>query len=143
MPAPEPSTESIIYQLDEQHLQQLHELYQNEWWTKGRSLEATRKCISHSQIRIGILNNSGDLIGFARVLTDFTFKALIFDVIVAPAYRDQGLGDKLVSLILNHEQLREVRSFELYCLPELMPFYVRHGFSDEVGAIKLMRRMNP
>ena len=137
------TTARIVYGLDEPHIQQLHALYQNEWWTKGRTLEDTRKCVNHSQICIGLLNEHQDLIGFARVLTDFTFKALIFDVIVASEHRNKGLGDQLVSLILNHQQLRDVRSFELYCLPEMIPFYVRYGFSDDVGLIKLMRRVQP
>jgi ribosomal protein S18 acetylase RimI-like enzyme len=89
------------------------------------------------------VSGTHSLIGFARVLTDFTFKALIFDVIVNPDYRGLGLGDRLVSLIVSHPRLKSVASFELYCLPELIPFYERHGFGDDVGGIRLMRRTNP
>jgi GNAT superfamily N-acetyltransferase len=129
-----------IAELSDGHLNQLCALYQNEWWTKGRSLEATRACVRGSQLCVGLVTPADELVAFARVLTDFTFKALIFDVIVAPEFRDAGLGDRIMSIILGHEQLQGVKSFELYCLPELMPFYERHGFSDEVGAIRLMRR---
>lgn len=65
---------------------------------------------------------------FARVLSDFTFKAMIFDVIVAGQHRGQGLGQALVGRILNHEKLKRVKSFELYCPDRLVPFYEKLGF---------------
>jgi GNAT superfamily N-acetyltransferase len=130
-----------IGQLSERHLEQLHALYQNEWWSKGRSLEATRAGVLGSQLCVGLVTPADELAAFARVLSDFTFKALIFDVIVAPEHRQAGLGDEVMSRIVGHERLQGVKSFELYCLPEMMPFYHRHGFSEEVGAIRLMRRM--
>jgi hypothetical protein len=36
--------------------------------------------------------------------------------------------------------LRDVASIELVCQPELMPFYRRWGFSEQVGRSRLMRR---
>lgn len=128
--------------LTEGQLRDLHALYRNEWWTNQRSYEETRKkVVDGSQICLGLRIPTGKLVGFSRVLTDYIFKALIFDVIVAQQYRGLGLGDKLVSLIAEHERLRDVKTFELYCLPKLVPFYERHGFSDDVGKIRLMRRV--
>ena len=129
----------FIYELDEGQIKDLHTLYQREWWTKGRSLIDTKACVEGSQICIGIVDVSGRLQGFSRVLTDYTFKALVFDVIVSEACRGTGLGDKLMALVMNHEQLTHVKHFELYCLPELYAFYKRWGFSSDVGDITLMR----
>ena len=132
-----------VYELDETGIAQLHALFLGEWWTADRSLEETRRCVEGSQIRIGLTDDTGDLIGFVRVITDFTFKALVFDVIVADAHRGKGLGDHLVELVLEHPDLARVRHFELYCLPEIGPFYERLGFSTEVGGVRLMRRDGP
>jgi GNAT superfamily N-acetyltransferase len=134
---------TVLSRLSEWHIVQLHELYQREWWSKGRSLDATRRGVKGSQVVVGLVNGSNELVAFARVLTDYTFKALIFDVIVADASRNQQLGRKLMNLVTGHEALREVRHFELYCLPELVGFYVPHGFSTDVGNIVLMRRVCP
>ncbi|MCU4676567.1 GNAT family N-acetyltransferase [Catenovulum sp. 2E275] len=98
--------------------------------------------ISGSQICVAVVDVHGRLNGFARVLTDFTFKALIFDLIVAPDQRKTGLGNKLINLIKEHEKLKSVKCFELYCLPELEPFYINHGFTTDVDNIKLMRYAN-
>ena len=130
----------IVHQLGEARIAQLHAFFAREWWTVGRSLYETRRCVEGSQVRIGLLDDAGDLIGFARVVTDYTFKALIFDVIVAEAHRGNGLGDRLVELVLEHPDLGRVRHFGLYCLPGVAPFYERHGFSTEVGGVRLMRR---
>jgi predicted GNAT family N-acyltransferase len=81
-------------------------------------------------------------LGFSRVLTDYIFKALIFDVIVSEDKRGQGLGHQLLSLIKNHGQLKSVKHFELYCVPEMFAFYEKHGFTTNIGEIKLMRLVN-
>lgn len=131
-----------IYQLSDKHIAQLHQLYQKEWWTKARTLEDTRKCVANSQLCIALVDAQDDLIGFARVLTDFTFKALIFDVIVREDQRGKGLGDKLMGLIKSHDKLSGVRHFELYCLPDMKDFYAKHGFTTEVCGVQLMRYDN-
>ena len=51
-----------------------------------------------------------------------------------------GLTDDTGNLILAHPDLARVRHFELYCRPDVGPFYERHGFSTEVGGVRLMRR---
>lgn len=137
MPGP---TMYIVHEIHENHIAQLHAFYQREWWSAGRSLEETRRCVEGSQLCIGLIDDTGDLIGFVRIISDFTFKALIFDLIVAESHRGKGLGDHLIELVLTHPGLANVRHFELYCLPELGGFYERHGFSTEVGGMRLMRR---
>ena len=133
---------NIVEQLTEQQIIQLHELYSHEWWSDSRTLEQTKSCVAGSQIIIGITEISGDLIGFTRVLTDYTFKALMFDVIIHQDHRNENLGSKLINLVKTHPDLKNVVHFELYCLPELFVFYKKHGFTTEVGGMQLMRYSN-
>lgn len=130
---------NVIYSLAENYISQLHALYQQEWWSNSRTLEETRNCVAGSQICAGLISANDELVGFARVLTDFTFKALIFDVIVRKDHRKSGLGDQLISLIKSHEKLQSVKHFELYCRPEMYDFYGKHGFTLNTGEIQLMR----
>jgi predicted GNAT family N-acyltransferase len=101
---------------------------QNEWWCNNRLLADVAKIIETSDIALGVLNEDGKLIGFARVLTDYVYKALIFDVIVEPSYRQSGLGREVVEHLLNLETLRQVKSFELYCPERISGFYEKLGF---------------
>jgi predicted GNAT family N-acyltransferase len=127
--------------LTDANVSQLHELFQSEWWTKGRTLDDTRRMLAHSDYVFAASEPKTErLVGFARVLTDRTFKAFIFDVIVGPEHRGSGLGRLIVDRILEHPDLASVHHFELYCLPELVPFYERWGFSSDTGGITLLRR---
>jgi predicted GNAT family N-acyltransferase len=133
---------NVIHELNEKHILQLCDLYQLEWWSKGRTLDETRQCVAGSQICIGLVDGNNDLAGFTRVLTDFTFKALIFDVIVRSSERGKGLGDQLISHLKSHQQLQGIKHFELYCMPDMLDFYGRHGFSTDVGEMRLMRQVS-
>ena len=91
---------------------------------------------------VGIIDKYDNLIAFARVLSDFTFKAFIFDVIVAKEHRGKGLSDKLISAILNHNKLKNIETIELYCLPEMKLLYAKYGFKEVDGLCFLTRIMH-
>lgn len=132
----------VIYNFNDSQVQDLHKLYQAEWWTENRSCDETQSCVDGSQINIGLVDGEGVLQAYARVLTDYIFKALIFDIIVNENHRGKALGEKLISLIKDHKELVKVKHFELYCLPEMISFYEKYGFSNNIGQIKLMRYAN-
>jgi predicted GNAT family N-acyltransferase len=83
---------------------------------------------------------TGRLVGFARVLTDLTYVALVLDVIVAERARGQGIGAAVMDALCSDERLATVQSMELVCQQELEPFYSRWGFTSRVGGSRLMRR---
>lgn len=130
----------ITETLTQKHIQELYDLYKKHWWCNNRDLEQVRQCVKHSSINIAILDNN-KLIGYARILTDFVFKALIFDVIVDEKYQNQGLGKTLVEYIKHHQKLQNVQHFELYCLPEMKDFYNKYGF-NAIKDITLLRFTN-
>lgn len=135
------SSYSIISVLNEAQILELHALYQGEWWTAGRTLEDVRTMLQHTDFIFGVVaSDSAKLLAFARVLTDRVYKAFLYDVIVHPDVRAAGLGTFLVQHIMEHPVLSKVRHFELYCLPERVPFYERHGFTRGIGEPLLMRR---
>ncbi|CAB9509501.1 Uncharacterized N-acetyltransferase ycf52 [Seminavis robusta] len=130
----------LVYDLTNAQIATLHSLYQKEWWTKGRSLEETQSCVSGSSLCVGLVDDDENLVGFSRVLTDYTFKALIFDVIVSSNHRGSGLGERLLRAIFDHKKLYKVKNFELYCAPEMEKYYQKFGFSTDVGGVLFLRK---
>ncbi len=131
---------SVIETLSEGQIDRLVALYDAEWWTRGRSRADVAAMLAGSDLTLGIVTDAGELVGFVRALTDGVFKAMIFDVIVAPSHRGLGAGDLLMRHLIDHPRLAAVRHKELYCLPEMVPFYARHGFSEDLGGIAMMRQ---
>lgn len=129
-----------IDQRDEAKSAELHQLLQAVWWTKGRTLEDTRRMLKQCDLIVAFCEpESRKLAAFSRVLTDFVYKAFIFDVIVAAPYRQSRTGRALLEAIVQHSDLQQVRHLELYCLPELVPFYEKWGFSSQSAKLALMR----
>lgn len=133
----------IIYQLTATQTTELVDLYQKEFWSKNRTNQDVIKMLAASDIVIGLIDENKQLVGFTRVLTDFVYRATIYDVIIKHTHRKQGLGAKLMDAVVYHPQLSTVENITLYCLPEMMPFYQRWGFkTDDVNNLHLMFRYN-
>jgi GNAT superfamily N-acetyltransferase len=126
---------------DEQQLGDLVELFGSAWWMANRTIEETQRILLESDVVVALVDSSHDrIVGFCRVLTDYVHVALVLDVVIAPEHRGSGYGAVLMDAIVHNPQLAQVRSIELVCQPELVPFYRRWGFTDQVGSSLLMRR---
>ena len=62
------------------------------------------------------------------------------DVMVDSSARNIGLGRTLMDAIISHPELTHMKHFELYCRPELIPFYERCGFKEVDRDARFMRR---
>ncbi len=81
------------------------------------------------------------LVGFGRVLTDYVFRASIWDVIVDRDYQGQKIGTEIVRRILDHPTLQQV---ELFWLCTRRPgFYERLGFSAKEQTGMVWSRKHP
>jgi predicted GNAT family N-acyltransferase len=114
--------------LTEPQIGELHRFYTHEWWTKGRSLGDVRIMVENSSLIIGFVDEDEKLVAFCRVLTDFVFRATIYDVIVAESLRGQGLGGRLMDAVSKHPRLQRVSTLWLCCNPDMTAFYEKWGF---------------
>ena len=82
----------VVNQLNETQISQLVELYKNEFWSKNRTYQGVVKMLAASDIIIALVNEEKELIAFCRILTDFVYRGVLYDVIVKPSYRKIGFG---------------------------------------------------
>ena len=131
----------IVATLTESQVSDLVDLYKNEFWCDKRRREDVVKMLAATDVIIGLVDEGDRLIGFTRVITDFVYRAMIVDVIVNPTHRKTGLGKMLMDAVANHPKLQSVENISLNCLPKMIPFYERWGFTSNVGEMKFMRRL--
>lgn len=134
----------VVHRLTDAQVAELLALYRNEWWSRNRQEAEVRRMLEGTDVIVGLCEGGragapGRLVAFARVVTDLVYRATIYDVIVSADYRGRGLGQMLMNNILSDPKLAGVEYLELYCLPELMPFYRALGFTDELDGVRLMR----
>jgi ribosomal protein S18 acetylase RimI-like enzyme len=104
-------------------------LFDQADWSRGRTVEQTRTMLLHTDLAISAWDQSR-LIGFSRVLTDYVFRASIWDVIVDRDYQGKDIGTQLMKRILSHPSLDRVELFWL-CTRNRQAFYTTLGFSDK------------
>ncbi len=132
---------SVINNLNDTQIEKLHLLYQNEWFTKGRSISDVREMLIKTDFIFGFCSSeSEELIGFARVISDWVYKAFVFDVIVDPNSRSKGMGHFIMNTIFEHPVLKKVSHIELYCPEALVPFYEKMKFERRTSL--LLRRLS-
>lgn len=142
MPTPQSNTFEIVEELTERQVRQLHELIQQQWWGGKRSLDDVRVMVEHSSLMVGLVDRSDDrLVGYCRVLTDFVFRATIYDVMVDRRLQGQGLGKRLLDELCSSPKLQQVSFIYLACEPAMFPFYERWGFKVYDGRAEWMIKM--
>jgi predicted GNAT family N-acyltransferase len=133
----------IVDRIEGAHVDQLLTLYRNEWWSKERKRDDVRKMLAHTDILFGLVDEADTLVGFTRVITDRVYRAIVYDVIVAPGKRGADLGRMLLDAVVAHPDLAGIESLELHCLPELEPFYAKWGFTHNTSGTSTLRRHRP
>ncbi|MFB6150518.1 MAG: GNAT family N-acetyltransferase [Haloarculaceae archaeon] len=104
------------------------------WWADREAPELRRALAATDELVALREENGGALVASARVLTDYTYYAMVFDVIVHEDYRGAGLGEELLAALVTHPPLSDV-VLTLLSREGLVPFYESCGF-EEQGAIE-------
>ena len=100
-------------------------LSQESYWAGGIPQETVAKAMEHS-LCFG-LYRSGAQVGFARVVTDRATFAYLCDVFVDAEARGAGLGEWMVSCVLEHPELQGLRRICLMTR-DAQGLYERFGF---------------
>lgn len=111
-------------------------LYEDYEWWEDRDVEGVHEVLLETDLGVCI-EDDGDLVAAARVLTDFRYYATVYDVVVAADRRGEGFGKQLMGALCDHEQLTEVPGVVLRCRDGLVPFYESVGFEVAEEAVEV------
>ena len=119
----------IIEGPDKMKLMDIGRLLRMTYWADNRSLEQIAKSVRNSSCYGIVLEGSDELIGFARVISDYATTYYLCDVIIDTEYRHMGLGTALVSHMLSLPELSGLRG--LLLTRDAHGFYRQFGFETE------------
>jgi GNAT superfamily N-acetyltransferase len=93
---------------DQLQLEVIHGFLTTCYWSPGIPLETVAKAIRHS-VCVGAYAESGEQVGFARLVTDHATFAYLGDVFVLEPHRGKGLSLAMVGTLLDLPDTQAVR----------------------------------
>ena len=86
--------------------QAIFKFMQSTYWGNSRSFETVKESLNNS-LCFGVYHHRHQ-IGFARILTDYSTVAYLFDVYILPNHQNKGLGTKLVKFIIEYPPIKNI-----------------------------------
>ena len=87
-------------------------LAQDAYWSKGMEPAQLDRALAGS-LPMAVFAPTGEMVGFARLVTDYTVFAYLRDVFVLDAHRGRGLAGWLAQVIRSHPELATVQTWML------------------------------
>jgi len=101
-------------------------LSEDSYWARGRTRETVERSVPPS-VNFGAYTADGEMVGAARVVTDFATFGWLCDVFVLDEHRGRGLGIALVEAVVTHPDLRHLKRMIL-ATADAHSLYERFGF---------------
>lgn len=118
----------ITWQTEEIPAAAVLNLLRQTYWAHNRDI-ATIKAAMANSLCVGAVNGAGQLIGFARVITDFATMYYICDVVVDVAHRGRGVAKSMISEITAEPRLKNLTGMLL--TDDAHGLYSKFGFLTE------------
>lgn len=114
-------------------------LSRESYWAIDRPFETVEKSFRNS-FAFGVYKQN-ELVGWARVVTDYATFAWLCDVYVVPEFRGLGLSKRLVETIVAHPKLQGLRRF-LLATKDAQELYRQFDFQEIRHPARWMERFD-
>ncbi|MEE1658081.1 GNAT family N-acetyltransferase [Microvirga sp. CF3062] len=111
------------------------------YWAKGLPRTFFERSVANS-LCFALHDATGNLRGFARVITDKATFAYLCDVFVCATVRGQGAGRALMGAIIEHPELQQLRRWMLVTR-NAHKLYEHYGFETPENPERIMVRLDP
>lgn len=109
---------------------QVYNVLQWAPWADKRGLNDIRRMLWFTDVAV-LAFEEGDPVGFARALTDFTFRTFIEDVVVVPEKRNEGIGTRLVEEV--ESQIMGMGDMRIELKTKIPRFWESMGYVEDEG----------
>ena len=107
-------------------VEEVERLLKMTYWADMRPIEKIRKSMDNSECYGLFIEGIDQLVGFARVITDYATTYYLCDVIIDNEYQHNGLGKALVSYIASMSKYAELRG--LLVTKDAHGLYEKYGY---------------
>ena len=125
----------IVEDINEMKLDDIVRLLRTTYWADKRPVEKIEKSVQNSKCYGLYLEEAENLVGFARIITDYATNYYLSDVIIDEKYRNKGLGKALVSHIVSSPELQGLRG--ILVTKDAQKLYSQYGLEVVDGRVML------
>jgi|SRR6187399_2347993 GNAT superfamily N-acetyltransferase len=118
----------------------VHAWLASSYWSPGIEREVLERAFAGSHC-LGAYRE-GQLVGFARAITDHATFAWIADVWVEEAERGKGVGRRMVQWFIEHPRFKGIRRIAL-TTADAHEVYAALGFTPLLRPQRYMERLSP
>tara|TARA_Y100001968_G_scaffold332176_1_gene389389 strand:- start:72 stop:569 length:498 start_codon:yes stop_codon:yes gene_type:complete len=98
----------------------------NTSWAQGRDEDQLKIMLANSDVVI-TLWNCKKLIGFGRATSDYSYRAVLWDIVVSDDLQGYGYGKTIVQTLLNSKAIKKAKKIYLMTTKS-SDFYQQLGF---------------
>ena len=125
---------SIVYSNDLPDPIEYMKLFETTGWNK--KYKANEK-----ELSVALTNSwyvvsaycEDELVGVGRIVSDGILYAMIYDLIVSPSHQNKGVGDTILSKLIEKCKTAEVKDIQLFSAKGKALFYRKRGFIERSG----------
>ncbi|OJW83234.1 MAG: hypothetical protein BGO69_19180 [Bacteroidetes bacterium 46-16] len=115
-------------------------LSEESYWVKNIPFDVVKNSFEGS-FTIGILKDE-ELVGYARLVTDYATLAILADVFVVEAHRGRGLSKKMMEVMLGLDWVKRLRNIMLGTR-DAQGLYAQFGFINPEFPGRIMQLHQP
>ena len=135
---------AITYQNHPPAQEQFRRLFDTTGWNDEyqATSEQLVQAVANSQFVVAAYDGE-QLVGFGRIVSDGILYAMIYDMIVDPAYHRQGIGTQILQMLVQWCDEAHIRDIQLFCARGKRAFYEKNGFvsrSEDAPGMQYRRK---
>lgn len=122
----------------DQQIDLIHAFLSGSYWAKGITRHIVEQAVANS-LCVGMFDEEGEQVAFARLITDRATFAYLADVFVLPAHRGQGLARQMLEALQALPELQGLRRWLLFTR-DMQPLYAKLGWTPIPHPERCMER---